>query len=320
MELFPDANVEPDTKVLDTVADDPGTDVSIMQPDSPLPEPVLEDQTLLEPTLTTSATVELTVPEQELDPDLLEALGESTNDIAEFGDKIHENLAKLWPPVLKKGLVKEKRDPLLKEYLVPDNCRLLQAPKLNAEISAAVPDMVRNRDKILMTHQQQLGFGITAVNRALNLLLTGDERKQAIHHLSNACRILSDLHASNTNSRIKLLSHSLDKNFLHVIQDSERDETLFGNKLSDKIKAAKAIEKQGMQIKKTSCPKPSTSQSTASRLTSSGNWPAPPRYHANRGARGGRRITAPNRRPYLSSTQPPGPSKPPTANKARPPQ
>lgn len=44
-------------------------------------------------------------------------------------------------------------------------------------------------------------------------------------------------------SRIKHITPSLDKTFLQVIQDEERNETLFGRKLSEKIKAAKTIEK-----------------------------------------------------------------------------
>ncbi|KAL4718384.1 hypothetical protein ACJJTC_004670 [Scirpophaga incertulas] len=79
------------------------------------------------------------VPENELDSELLFALGESTSESPEYGDSIHETLTKLWLPLLKKGMQPESKSKILKEYLVPDNCRLLQAPKLNAEISAAIP-------------------------------------------------------------------------------------------------------------------------------------------------------------------------------------
>ncbi|KAI5646427.1 hypothetical protein NE865_01360 [Phthorimaea operculella] len=193
-------------------------------------------------------------PEPELDPELLEALGMS----------------------------KDNKEKMLKEYLIPDNCRLLQSPKLNPEISAAVPDLARNRDKGLMSQQQQLGSGITAVNRTLDLLLKGDSKKEAIQHLSNACRILSDLHAVFTKNRIKLITSNLDKNFLHVIQDSERDETLFGTKLSDKIKAAKAIERQGQQIRKSNPPRASNAShsgtsSIFSKLECRSSLPGEPR-------------------------------------------
>ncbi|KAI5641230.1 hypothetical protein NE865_06494 [Phthorimaea operculella] len=253
-------------------------------------------------------------PEPELDPELLEALGESTCDTPEYGPKIHENLANLWLPLLRKGMSKDNKEKMLKEYLIPDNCRLLQSPKLNPEISAAVPDLARNRDKGLMSQQQQLGSGITAVNRTLDLLLKGDSKKEAIQHLSNACRILSDLHAVFTKNRIKLITSNLDKNFLHVIQDSERDETLFGTKLSDKIKAAKAIERQGQQIRKSNPPRASNaSHSGTSRASFSGNWSAPPRYQANRGGRGGPRKSGPQtHRQYGHSNQLPPATKPQT--------
>ncbi|XP_061711705.1 uncharacterized protein LOC133520999 [Cydia pomonella] len=188
-----------------------------------------------------------------------------------------------------------------KDYLVPDNCRLLQAPKLNVEISAAVPDMVRNRDKNLATTQQQLGHGIAAVNRAMDILIKCVDANgiEAMKHLSNGCRILCDLHASSTQSRIKLITPSLDKTFLQVIQDTERDDTLFGNKLGEKIKAAKTIEKQGLQIKKTSPKKPTPAQPSTSRASYSGNWSAPRRYASNRGGRrGARRQTNYTRRTF----------------------
>ncbi|XP_045763042.1 uncharacterized protein LOC123872829 [Maniola jurtina] len=245
----------------------------------------------------------------DLDPELLDALGESTSDSPDYGEKIHDSLSKLWLPLLRKGMPKENKDKLLKEYLIPDNCRLLQAPKLNAEISAAIPDMVRNRDKTLTASQQQLGSGITAINRGVDLLLKSDNKVQAMKHFSNGCRLLCDSHYLATQGRIKLISPSLDKSFLQLVNESERDDSLFGSKLSEKIKAAKAIEKQGLSIKKPAKPQKTTAQPSGSRSSSyQGNWHAPPRYPANRGGRGGysrRPTTSGTRRPYTASAQQP---------------
>ncbi|XP_047993798.1 uncharacterized protein LOC125232207 isoform X2 [Leguminivora glycinivorella] len=187
--------------------------------------------------------------EAPVEPELLMALGESTDDIPEFGKPIHESLASLWLPLLKKGMPKDNKDKLMKNYLIPENCKLLQSPKLNAEISAAVSEIVRGRDKKLSSFQQQLGAGITAINKGMEILLSSDNKAQALTHFSDSCRILTDLHCASTKDRIKLLTPSLEKNILHVIQDSERDDTLFGNALSEKIKASKAIQRQGQQIK-----------------------------------------------------------------------
>ncbi|XP_049882290.1 uncharacterized protein LOC126378144 [Pectinophora gossypiella] len=237
----------------------------------------------------------------ELDPEILSALGEAVDDTPKFGEKIHPNLAQRWLPLLRKGLTKEAKENLSKQYLVPENCPLLQAPKLNVEIAAAINEAVRNRDKKLETTQQQLGIGMSAINRAVTLLLTGDDKVAAIKHLSDGCRVLCDLHYMETQTRIKLITPGLAKPFLNVIQDSERDETLFGNKLPEKIKASKAIEKQGLQIKKpatnnntkSATPNtPTTSRAPVYHYQYQGNWTGPPRYQSNRGGRGGQKRGA----------------------------
>ncbi|CAG9794716.1 unnamed protein product [Diatraea saccharalis] len=256
----------------------------------------------------------------ELDPEILSALGEPNNDIPLFGPPIHGNLAQRWGSILKKGITKEVKDiysnSLLKSYLIPENCLLLHAPKLNAEISAAITDMARNRDKKMESSQQQLGCGITAINKGLSLLLTGDDKIQTIKLLSDGCRILTDLHYMNSQARSRLLTPVLDKSFLNIIRDTERDDTLFGSKLSEKIKASKVIERQGLQIKKTvMAPKIiQPIQSTVTRPRYQENWAGPSRhpYPSNRGGRGG------PKKPNFANRRPPVPPQNRSAHPSKP--
>lgn len=271
---------------------------------------IQETHPALDTTITDAAESSHTTnetPVSELDPEILSALGEPGEETQKFGEPIHKDLAQRWECILKKGIPKDVKEKLMKSYLIPENCTLLQAPKINAEISAAVTDLAKNRDKKMESAQQQLGIGITAVNRGLSLLLTGDERIQAIKLLSDGCRILTDLHYMDTLARVKMLTPGLDKSLLsNVIKDTERDETLFGSKLSDKIKASKMIEKQGLQIKKTvPIPKtPQVPQSTVMRPRYQENWAGPSRYPSNRGGRGGAR------KPYQPARRMPGPAPP----------
>lgn len=241
---------------------------------------------------------ETTEPESELDPELLQALGDAPGDLPVYGSDIHDKLAQLWLPILKKGMQKEVKEKLLKDYSIPSNCKLLKAPTLNAEISAAISDIVRTRDKKIQAKQDQLGLGISAISKAMSLLLTSDDKVQAVKILSDGCRILTDIHYTESQVRTKLITPGLEKAFLTIIQDQERDETLFGSKLPEKIKASKAIEKQGLQIKKTPNPKPSCSgtQSSVGRFQHQGNWSGPPRHPPSR--RGGRSA-------YRTTTQQP---------------
>jgi hypothetical protein len=227
-------------------------------------------------------------PVPELDPDILLALGEAVKDAPKFGEKIHQNLARLWLPILRKGIEKEAKEKLMAQYQVSENCTLLQAPKLNPEIAATISDTTKNKDKRVEYTQQQLGLGITAVSKGLSLLLDNDSEKvKAVKLLSDGCRILCDLHHVKTEVRKKFMTPSLDRTFLSLMQDVDRDETLYGQNLSDKIKASRVIKKHGLQIKKPIPVKalvPSI-QPTTSRH-GAGNWSGPSRYTSNRG--GGR--------------------------------
>jgi hypothetical protein len=290
-------------------AEDPPDDTLISSPQIPNED---SSATILEATDVVEET-------PSLDADFLSALGDTIDEIPTYGENIHQDLAQRWLPILRKGLTKEIKEKLLKEYAIPGNCKLLRAPSLNPEISAAITEMTKARDKKIENHQQQLGLGITAVNKAMSLLFTGDDKHckvQAIKLLSEGCRILSDLHFIDTQTRIKLITPSVDKSFLNIIQDVERDETLFGSKLSEKIKASKTIEKQGLQIKKgvinIKTPTPSTSQSS-SRPRNQGNWTAPSRYHqpSNRGGRGAaHRTQAANNNRRTAPPALPPPAKP----------
>ncbi|CAG9116297.1 unnamed protein product [Plutella xylostella] len=231
-----------------------------------------------------------------LDSDVLSALGDAAEEAPVYGEPIHPDLAQRWLPILRKGLSKDEKDKLLKEYTFPDNCKLLRAPTLNAEISSAVNEKPRNRDQKIAFNQNQLGLGITAVNRALSMLLANDDRPnkvRAIKILSDGCRILSDLHCMETKARIKLITPGIDKSFLSFTQDLERDETLFGSKLAERIKSSKIIEKQGLQIKKPTPTAKSFSTSfsaTSNRPRYQGNWSGPPRFPPS-ASRGGRAAT-----------------------------
>lgn len=164
----------------------------------------------------------------ELDPDIISALGETSVEAPKFGPKIHEQLALLWLPILKKGMTKDSKDEILKKYRIPENCALLEAPKLNPEISAVVTEGARARDQKVKTMQLQLGQGIAALNKGLELLLHDNkDRLQAIKFLSDSCRILCDLHHVQTEARKKLVTSGLERFFLTIMQDADRDNKHF---------------------------------------------------------------------------------------------
>lgn len=74
-------------------------------------------------------------------------MGEATEDSPMHGPDIHSSLAERWLPILRKELSSEVKDKLLKDYAVPENCKMLKAPTVNPELRAAASDIAKNRDK-----------------------------------------------------------------------------------------------------------------------------------------------------------------------------
>lgn len=94
-----------------------------------------------------------TAEEVELDEDILLLLGDAPKAETPMGPSIHKDVARRWQDILAKGLSKEVKENLLKDYLVPSNCDLLLAAALNPEVKAALPEPLVKRDSSL-AHKQ----------------------------------------------------------------------------------------------------------------------------------------------------------------------
>lgn len=226
----------------------------------------------------------------QLDPRLLSALGEAAPEQVQYGQPIHDHIAKRWTPILINGIGVDLKENIYNNNKIPSNCTYLQAPKLNAEIAAAVNESTKGRDRRIELNQQQLGTSLAIMGHAMTMLLGDEDKIHIIQKLSECGRLLCDLHHEETEGRKKLITPNLDKHFALVHGKVNRDEFLFGEDLGEKIKTAKVIEKSGLQLKK---PTPQPNQQRRIPLannTTHLNMTGPPRHAAARAtSRGGPR-------------------------------
>ncbi|KOB75421.1 Uncharacterized protein OBRU01_07528 [Operophtera brumata] len=99
----------------------------------------------------------------ELDDEILQLLGDAPKAETPLGPPIHKDIARRWQDILAKGLSKDIKEGLLKDYMVPNNCDLLLAPTLTPEVKAALPDTLIKRDSSLVYKQKQLGIALSAL-------------------------------------------------------------------------------------------------------------------------------------------------------------
>ncbi|XP_049867914.1 uncharacterized protein LOC126368074 [Pectinophora gossypiella] len=186
------------------------------------------------------------------DDDIFSVFGEDPTLSKDFGEEIHSHLAVRWNNILQKGIKKENRSDLIKQYLPPSNCTFLLPPKLNDEIKAAVQETAVKRDSKLEQKQAQLGAGITCIGKAIDVALKIPDkqlREKIIKYMGDGGQILTDLHYLESLTRRSLLGQGLNKNTKDAIKDIPRDNFLFGEVLPDKLKAVKACSKSATDIK-----------------------------------------------------------------------
>lgn len=181
--------------------------------------------------------------------EILCLLGEAPNIQMPQGKNVHEAISSRWLGILSKGVEKEFKEKMLKEYLVPGNCDLLATPVLNPEAKVAVTDFMAKRDQSLSQRQQQLGTALSALAQATEMVISKESTEKILKPLSDACRLLCDNHYQDTKTRRSLIVSALKPDLRETLVNTVRDKYLFGEKLADHLKSAQNIHKSGEGLK-----------------------------------------------------------------------
>ncbi|XP_074114401.1 uncharacterized protein LOC141537359 isoform X1 [Cotesia typhae] len=117
---------------------------------------------------------------------------------------------------------------------------------LNSILRSNLGKSAVKRDKFITENQKSVGSALSAVGSALSMLLEEDEsidKLVFVERLSDATKILSDLHFRLSESRKAFILPGMTKQSKDVISTTKTDEFLFGKNLSDKLKEARALDK-----------------------------------------------------------------------------
>ncbi|KAF9794867.1 hypothetical protein SFRURICE_005102 [Spodoptera frugiperda] len=172
---------------------------------------------------------------QQLQDDVLIALGNPSCSDKSYSESIHPEIIRRVENVLTSGLEKERKDELLKKYLISNNFALLEAPKLNRELEGLLSDPIKERDKRIEERQQQLGVALSAVLSCLDNFVKVDPNPAKIEVLTDVARLLSDLHYNDTCTRKKLVAVNLDKDIVKTTESAKRDSFLFGERFNEDV-------------------------------------------------------------------------------------
>lgn len=241
-----------------------------------------------------------TAPEEvpELDRNILSIIGDDIPQTKLMGPPLQKDIAMRWTTILKNGLKEGEKENLVTKYPPVENCPLIEAPKLNLEVVSALSDTVVKRDSRLEGLQTQVGAALSALSQALtDLLREVDDRPLAlIEKISDASRLLLDLHHQKTVSRREIVSLNLKKELKETLTNVQVDGWLFGDNLGERVKASKEIERSAQELKGQSKFKPK--RLIVRTQSNTLNYRRPPQQGYTRGQQGGRKQyhLTPNKR------------------------
>lgn len=213
----------------------------------------------------------VSVPTDILTDDLLKILGDDPSQQKLYGKDIQPDLAIRLQHIATSGLAKETRKGLLEKYLPPANCPLIDAPALNPEVKAAIPEAIYKRDKAIELRQKQLSCVASCLAEAITTLMAESKNTELIQLLMDASKLLCDTQHSDSLTRRNFVLNNIKKELKDQLQATKIDKLLFSEELSDALKAAKAISKSSADMKLTN---PKNSAKKSSKSTK--NWRAPP--------------------------------------------
>ena len=187
-----------------------------------------------------------------LDDDFIELLGDDDLEETIDGSPIDDVIAEKYSRIVKLGLPKAIKDKIFKKYPIPKNCMSLKAPLLNPEIKSLL-GIGKKKDAYQAASQSQLGTAIGILGKALSdisKLAKSPETAGIFETVSDASRLLADMHHGISSTRRLFVMPTLDLKAKSIAQEAPIDVLLFGDNFTEKLKAAKDVEKSAKDIAK----------------------------------------------------------------------
>ncbi|CAG9137661.1 unnamed protein product [Plutella xylostella] len=223
-----------------------------------------------------------------LDDAILEILGDDPTISNTYGAEIQKDLAIRLEHIATHGLTEELRKEITQKYLVPNNCKLINAPSLNVELEA-ISAAITKRDKGIQARQKQIATAISCISQTINKLITNTNAdSETVKMLMDAERLLCDSQYNDSILRRNFITSSVKPEMKEQLQKTKPDSYLFGQALAETIKTAKVINRSSADLR-IPAPKPPVNKRPAAASASTSNtsrnlnWkgPYPPRKQPN---------------------------------------
>ncbi|KAJ8909546.1 hypothetical protein NQ315_012740, partial [Exocentrus adspersus] len=183
----------------------------------------------------------------DLSEETLKVLGKDPNKTPVPQFTYHETLGSIWSHNIVQGVPKTEMESTWKNHMIfPKNCNL-DPPKINPEVRVHMSTQHISRDNTHLQYQTELGQGLNALGKALNVLLEEDRnlpqslKDKLLPNMVESGKILTHLFNNISQTRRRLILPSLDKQVKELVEKIPPGEYLFGPDLGEKSQKFKSV-------------------------------------------------------------------------------
>ncbi|CAC5416880.1 unnamed protein product [Mytilus coruscus] len=181
----------------------------------------------------------------------LDELEKMYEEPKKFGDSIDNQMAKLVDQAINKPMKTETLTKLEELYLVPENCKRLQVPKVNKEIWRGFKSKKqRDLDLALQNVQKCMTTTLLMVVKSLNVMKSGGDMNEVKNTTKDMFKMLTHGIYTSNRKRKQLITPGVPFKYRRVTDvDTPVTEYLFGDNLDTKLED---LEKEDRRINKLS--------------------------------------------------------------------
>ena len=181
--------------------------------------------------------------EPHLSADLLLAIGKRYYEERALAPPLHSEIAVRLQDLIEKDLPVDDKEELVKKYPLLENCIFSDPPKMNQEIKSVVSQAIIGRDARIIIKQQKIAACLSAIAKVVTTVISKKSFQdiQIIENLSDAFKLLADLQ-HDVSIRRSLIIANINASVKDTLVNTKCEEFLFGEKLDEIIKSAKALE------------------------------------------------------------------------------
>lgn len=153
---------------------------------------------------------------------------------------------------------------------------------MNPEIAASLGETAYKRDSYRRDSQQLAGSALTVIGAVLTKCSQEEEsidKIELLEFLFDAAKLIADLHYKQTECRKAFIVPGMSKDVKTILQSTAAGEMLFGDKIGEKIKEARLMEKTGQTLRTQTPFSSQPSSSTRQNLNFRGRWGTRPFPH-----------------------------------------